>query len=59
MPTWKPLIQHSGGGEQQFPMKKAAMNLQFSVFAFTCLSCSQTITSQMNDLPPEQITFQL
>jgi len=59
MATWQPLVQHKGAGAQQFPTKKAAMTYQFSVFAFTCLYCSQTITLQTNGPRPEQITFQL
>jgi len=56
MPTWQPLVQLKGACAQKFPTKN---DLTISVFAFTCLCCSQTITLQTNGLSPEQITFQL
>jgi len=59
MPTWQPLVQYYGAGAQQCPMKNAAMTQEFSVFAFICLCCSQTMALRTNGLRPHQITFQL
>jgi len=39
--------------------EKSSYDLKFSVFAFACLCCYQTVTLQTNGLFPGQITFQL
>jgi len=49
------LVQRYGAGAQQFQTKNFQQKnkKQFSVFAFTCLCCSQTTTLQTNGLRPE------